>query len=204
MIKKLTKYKTIISSVFPRLALLIILTIVLFLVASSFTQMLFFNKFDEQNVINFYCSFNELPFETKKVLSNITGEEITLVTITFNNETQSVYYLNFTSEEIKSVGTFENQGQLFLTTGASELESGEIYVISGNFTSFYQYGTKEKTPVLTIDDYRKPNLLDQFITKNEFLLAHILIVFVILTALCFLSVIGSILWIFMERDVSKK
>lgn len=197
---KINLYKPIIKGTIIRVGVLLVIAIFLFQLANLSTRMLFINRLDETRAVALRYSFQALPFESRDIVLNVSGEDVALLNVTFRGETYYLYSANFTSQEIKNVGAFEKDGEIFLVLWPFEVEEEKEYVIDGIFSIFYKYGTKEPMPVLVVEGYHDFGPLDEFILMNNFFLSEVTIGLWILTAACVLVLMGSSLWFIMEMS----
>jgi len=195
---KMNRYKVIISQFLPKIVVLLFIMIVAFLFALSLTQMLFVDRLDETRAVALSCSFQSLPFESRDVTLDVSGEKITLLNVTLQGQEYSLYSTEFTSQEISNIGVLEENGREILVLWPLEADEEKQYVINAKFIDFYKFGTTEQMPVLFVENVRELGLLDEFIFVNRFLLSHIAIGFWALTSTCILAFVGYIFMVVGE------
>jgi len=197
---KIDPYIPLIKRTIICFGVLLLTTIFLFQTTSMFTAMLFTNRLDETQAIAFKCRFNALPFQFVDVISNVTGEKIAVLNVTFNAQTHYLYSEDFGSDETKNVGVLEKDGETFLVLWSSEVKDEKDYVIYGKFVNFYKWGTREQTSALVVEDYHEFGALDEIVSKNRFLFSQVTVGLVVLTTACILALVGTIGWFIDEMD----
>jgi len=183
---------------------LTLLSFVMFQFAYSLIMASFIDRLDEKQAVALRCSFEPLTFESEYAVSNITGEKILLLNVTFQTQKYQLYSENLTSNEVKYVGGLEKKNRAFLIVLSSEMEAGKEYLIDGKFADFYKYGTVEPMQVLFVESYHEPNILEKFVLANKLLFSQIAIALVVFTTTCILALIGSIILIIPKIRPSRK
>ena len=189
---KLAKKEKGARGIISRIVLLLVVTAILLATTFSLNFMLFCDRLDETQAINLRYSFHALPFESKDRISNITGERVVLLNVTFNAQIYQLYSANFSSNEIKSIGALENEGEPFLVVWLSDVKDGTEYIINGKFHNLYKYRTVEPVPVLLVESYYEPGSWFEIIMANKLLLSYVLVGLFVLTGTCTLGLIFSV------------
>jgi hypothetical protein len=192
--EKKTAYKPFIKGSIERVVPLIVILIVLVQLQGVFNRITFTNRLDEFGAANVVYSFHALPFQGKALALNFSGQSVTVLNVSAPTRNYHIY----SQEEIQiySIGAMErNNNTILVVWTTSKATEGKDYVVSGKYLDFYDYGTRERVPVLHVDNYHELGILDSILLENRFLLSQIVIGLTVLTVSCLLALIGLAFWL---------
>lgn len=192
--------KELLKGIIVRVALLLAATILLFQLTVVLSDMLFINRLDEVQAVAFKYSFSSLPFDCRDVRLDFSGQEVLWLNVTFETQNYSLYSESYSSDEIKRVGALEHDGEPSLVLWSSDISEEKEYVISGRFVDFYRFGTRERMPVLLVQDYHEFGLLDAIMSESKLVFFQITMGLVALTSAFILAFFGTIAWFIAKID----
>jgi len=186
--------KSLLRNFITALALLGSLAFIMYQVTGSINTVLFVNKTDEKEVIAFRYTNPHIPFTCSDRTVNVSGQRVVYLNLSSQTQTYSLYSESLNSSEIRDVGVLTLNGKEFPVLWRSVVDDGKERIIYGKFVDFYRFGTKESVPVLVVEDFREPDVLDQVVSMNKLTFFHIAVLFIILTATISLALLGLVLW----------
>lgn len=140
------------------------------------------NKIDHGNlkVYSLYCTFENLTFHVENVVSNATGERLTLINITLLNMS-NLYTRDLTQEEFVNVGMLHHDRGDMLAFCSEKLENTEYVVDRGTIIYLNVHGSDNLVPIVEIDEIHEVSAFELLLIQNSKLVSWILSFFMVLT-----------------------
>jgi hypothetical protein len=172
---KVTPKRTITALYLSRVAVLTVIVIVMFTVASQLSTMVIINRYDDQQILRMNGSFQSLDFSSKESISNITGQKYLILKV--NSEKSNITaYSPLASENCVYVGMLTQDGtKSFMVVSANSLKNDKTYIVTGNVGYFKAFEKDDVLPIYYVTEFHEPKLLEEFVAQNMFIFCSIAI-----------------------------